>query len=157
MSKSAGTERAHNITPEHTKIMRSISLTLMLLSLLFMSGACKRRHHRKPSDPASTINAGDPEFDSRFTEGFYNIEANAWRWTGKEFAVTLTPPPHSSERGAQLVVQIVVPDPVTFLRISYWAARYASISRWTIRSRRRAATPASWELSSTRSGWLLNR
>ena len=91
--------------------MRSISLTLLLLCLLFVSAGCKHRH-RKASDPASTIFAGDPEYASRFTEGFYNIEANAWRWTGKEFAVTLTPPLHSAERGAQLVMHIVVPDPV---------------------------------------------
>ncbi len=74
--------------------MRSISLTLILLSLLFVSEGCKRRH-RKASEPASSIFAGDPDYASRFTEGFYSIESNAWRWTGKEFAVTLSPPAHS--------------------------------------------------------------
>jgi hypothetical protein len=89
--------------------MRSISLTLTLLALLLVSGGCKRRHR---GDVASTIFAGDPYVAGHFTEGFYNTEANAWRWTNKEFAVTLNPPLHSAERGAQLVVHLAVPDPV---------------------------------------------
>ena len=58
------------------------------------------------------IFAGDPAFAGHFTAGFYDIEANAWRWTSKEFAVTLNPPLHSAERGAQLVMHLAVPDAV---------------------------------------------
>jgi hypothetical protein len=90
--------------------MRTISWTLLLLSLLFVSGGCKRRH--KPPQTASTIFAGDPNYNAFFTDGFYSPEANAWRWTAKEFAVTLNPPPHSAERGARLVMHLTVPDPV---------------------------------------------
>ena len=61
---------------------------------------------------ASIIFAGDPAFAGHFTAGFYDIEANAWRWTSKEFAVTLNPPLHSAERGAQLVMHLAVPDAV---------------------------------------------
>jgi hypothetical protein len=89
--------------------MRSISLTLTLLALLLVAGGCKRGHR---GDVASTIFAGDPNVAGHFTEGFYNTEANAWRWTNKEFAVTLNPPLHSAERGAQLVMHLAVPDPV---------------------------------------------
>jgi hypothetical protein len=91
--------------------MRSIYLilTLMLLPLLFFSGGCKRRHKR--GEVASAIFAGDPDFAGHFTEGFYGIEANAWRWTDKDFAVTLNPPLHSAERGARLVMHVVVPEP----------------------------------------------
>lgn len=90
--------------------MRPISLTLMLLSLLFVADSCKRRH--RPPEKVSNAFAGDPDVASRFSDGFYAIEANAWRWTGKEFAVTLNPPPHSAERGAHLVMNLVVPEPV---------------------------------------------
>jgi len=91
--------------------MRSISLTLFLVPLLLVSGGCKRRH-KKSGEVASTIFAGDPNVASHFTAGFYDIEAGAWRWTSKDFAVTLNPPLHSSERGARLVMHVVVPDPV---------------------------------------------
>jgi hypothetical protein len=87
-----------------------LTLTLILLPLLFVSGSCKRRHKR--GEIASSIFAGDPAFAGHFTEGFYDIEANAWRWTNKEFAVTLNPPLHSAERGAQLVMHLSVPDAV---------------------------------------------
>jgi hypothetical protein len=87
-----------------------LTLTLILLPLLFVSGSCKRRHKR--GEIASSISAGDPAFAGHFIDGFYGIEANAWRWTNKQFAVMLNPPLHSAERGAQLVVHLSVPDPV---------------------------------------------
>jgi hypothetical protein len=92
--------------------MRSICLilTLLLLPLLLVSGGCKRRH--RAGEVASSIFAGDPNVAGHFTEGFYNTEAGAWRWTAKDFAVTLNPPLHSAERGARLVMHLVVPDPV---------------------------------------------
>jgi hypothetical protein len=91
--------------------MRTLSLTLILLPLLFLSGGCKRRH-KKSGEVASTIFAGDPNVASHFTTGFYDVEAGAWRWTDKQFAVTLNPPLHSAERGARLVLHVVVPEPV---------------------------------------------
>ena len=89
--------------------MRSLCV-ILLLPLLFVSGSCNRRPKR--GVVASTAFAGDPAFASHFTAGFYDIEANAWRWTNKEFAVTLNPPLHSVERGAQLVMHLAVTDPV---------------------------------------------
>jgi len=89
--------------------MRTISITLLLLSLLFVSEGCKRRH--RPPATASSINMGDPDYAAFLTDGFYTIEANAWRWTAKEFSVTLNPTPHAAERGARIVVHLVVPEP----------------------------------------------
>jgi hypothetical protein len=40
------------------------------------------------------------------------VEENAWRWTAKDFAVDLSPPLHADQKGAQLVVKLVVPDAV---------------------------------------------
>ncbi len=93
--------------------MRSIYLTLILvivLPFLLVSGGCKRRH--RAGEVASAIFAGDPHVADHFISGFYGPEAGAWRWTNKEFAVTLNPPLHASERGAQLVMHVVIPDPV---------------------------------------------
>jgi hypothetical protein len=93
--------------------MRSIYLTLILiivLPLLLVSEGCKRRP--KAGEVASTIFAGDPHVAGHFTSGFYDTEAGAWRWTNKEFAVTLNPPLHASEKGANLVMHVVIPEPV---------------------------------------------
>lgn len=90
--------------------MRTICFTLLLVSLLFVSAGCKRRH--RPPETASTIFAGDPDYNKFFMDGFYLPEANAWRWTAKQFTVALNPPPHSAERGARLVMHLTVPDPV---------------------------------------------
>ncbi|HTW64544.1 MAG TPA: hypothetical protein VME17_08010 [Bryobacteraceae bacterium] len=90
--------------------MRSLTISLFVVSLFLCPTGCKRRHG--PPAVVTDARAGDPQVAGRFTEGFYAIEANAWRWTAKDFAVTLNPPPHAAERGARLVMHLVIPDPV---------------------------------------------
>jgi hypothetical protein len=94
--------------------MRSLSLTFFLVLILLAAPACKRRHRGGGQAQllASTIYAGDPNVASHFAQGFYGIEDNAWRWTAKDFAVDLSPPLHSDQKGAQLVVKLAVPDGV---------------------------------------------
>jgi hypothetical protein len=94
--------------------MRSLSLTLILVPLLLAGAGCKRRNRSSGQTVllASTIYAGDPNVAARFAKGFYDVEENAWRWTGKEFSVDLSAPLHSDQRGAQLVLKLAVPDPV---------------------------------------------
>jgi hypothetical protein len=90
--------------------MRSITLVLLSVSLLFVAEGCKRRH-KKP-EIVTDARAGDPDVSDRFSDGFYNIEAGAWRWTAKQFTVILNPPANSAQRGGHLVVHLVIPDPV---------------------------------------------
>jgi hypothetical protein len=95
--------------------MRSLSLTLILVPLLLLGVGCKRRHSSSSGQAqvlASSIYAGDPNIASHFAKGFYGVEENAWRWTSKEFAVDLSPPLHSDQKGAQLVMKLAVPDAV---------------------------------------------
>jgi hypothetical protein len=92
--------------------MRSLSLTLILIPLLLAGSGCKRRHRNSGQLLASTAYAGDPNATERFTQGFYAVEENSWRWTGKNFAVTLAPPLHADQKGAQLMLNLAVPDPV---------------------------------------------
>jgi len=94
--------------------MRSLPLTLILVALLLVGVDCKRRRRSSGQThlPASTIFAGDPNAAPQFARGFYQIEQNAWRWTGKQFAVDLAPPLHADRRGAQLVMKLAVPDGV---------------------------------------------
>jgi hypothetical protein len=94
--------------------MRTLSLTLILIPLLLSVPACKRRHNSSGQTQmlASSIYAGDPNVASHFAKGFYDVEEGAWRWTGKEFAVDLSAPLHSDQKGAQLVMKLAVPDAV---------------------------------------------
>jgi len=92
--------------------MRSLWLTLILVPLLLIGVGCKRRHRssNQADLPVSTVFAGDPNVAAHFASGFYQVEANAWRWTDQQFAVELSPPLHANQKGAQLVVKLAVPD-----------------------------------------------
>ncbi|HTB17406.1 MAG TPA: hypothetical protein VK708_04785 [Bryobacteraceae bacterium] len=93
--------------------MRSLLFTLTLIPLLLLGAGCKRRHKSSETQlPVSTIFAGDPNVADHFAKGFYSVEAGAWRWTAKEFAVDLSAPLNSDQKGAQLVVKLAVPDAV---------------------------------------------
>lgn len=94
--------------------MRSLFLTLIIVPLLLASSGCKRRHRSSGQTqlPTSTVFAGDPNAAGHFAKGFYQVEENAWRWTGKEFSVDLSPPLHADQKGAELVVKLAVPDAV---------------------------------------------
>jgi hypothetical protein len=37
------------------------------------------------------------------------VEANAWRWSAKQFEVAIAPPAHASDKGAQLVLHFALP------------------------------------------------
>ena len=89
-------------------------LILTLVPLLLLGAGCKRRHSSSGQAQlrASNIYAGDPNVAGHFAKGFYDMEANAWRWTSQEFSVDLSPPLHSDQKGAQLVMKLVVPDAV---------------------------------------------
>ena len=93
-------------------MMRSLWLTCILIPLLLAGSGCKRRHRNSGQLLASTIYAGDPNAADRLTQGFYQVEENAWRWTAKDFSVTLAPPLHADQKGAQLSLKLAVPDAV---------------------------------------------
>ena len=64
-----------------------------------------------PSAPKllSAVNMGDPKAEKQLLNGFYAIEANAWRWTAKDFSVALRPP-RSAAQGATLDFALSVPQ-----------------------------------------------
>ena len=65
-----------------------------------------------PAPLASSIRAADAGASQQLVKGFYDVEQDSWRWTMKEFAVALGPPPGGSALGATLRLQFTVPDPV---------------------------------------------
>jgi hypothetical protein len=58
----------------------------------------------------SAINMGDPKAEKQLLSGLYAIEANAWRWTAKDFSVALRPPTGSAAQGATLDFALSVPE-----------------------------------------------
>jgi hypothetical protein len=55
----------------------------------------------------------DLHTQNQLAGGFYDLEAGAWRWTGKTFAVTLSVPQGGGSRGGILTLQgSVAPESV---------------------------------------------
>jgi hypothetical protein len=44
--------------------------------------------------------------------GFHSLENDSWRWTMKNFTVTLRPPAGSGQNGAQLELKFAFPDAI---------------------------------------------
>jgi len=59
---------------------------------------------------ASTVRTSAPSQEPQLLAGFYGIEANAWRWTGKQFSVLLRAPTGSAHSGAILSLAFSIPD-----------------------------------------------
>ena len=53
-----------------------------------------------------------PGLCGQLVSGFHGIEANAWRWTMRQFSVYLRPPLGSAQKGAVLIVNLTVPPAV---------------------------------------------
>ena len=60
---------------------------------------------------SSSVLTGDPRFAKQL-EGFNQIEPGGWRWTMREFAVTLRAPAGSAQAGARLTLQLFVPEAI---------------------------------------------
>ena len=61
---------------------------------------------------SSTVQMGDPSAAAQLVSGFHQIEDNAWRWTQREFTVSLGVPPGAAQNGAVLSLRVSVPPPV---------------------------------------------
>jgi len=61
---------------------------------------------------SSLIQVADPRDASQLLTGWYQVEQNAWRWTARNFAAVLRPPPGSATLGATLRFRLSVPDAV---------------------------------------------
>jgi len=88
---------------------------------------CKGRRNREApqaaadtsgSTAASVISTADPRAAAQLVRGFYPIEGESWRWTGKDFAVSLGPPRGAAQKGAELTVQFAIPDDTVHKRPS---------------------------------------
>ncbi len=89
--------------------MRNLTVKFSGLFLVWalLTGSC-----RKPG-PQSIVRMSDLHTERQLIHGFYDLEAGAWRWTGKEFTVNLKTPDGAAQKGAVLTLQgSVTPDSI---------------------------------------------
>ena len=67
-------------------------------------------HQARRREPVSVLNTADPTIAKQLVGGFYKIEAKSWRWTSRQFIVSLLPPPGSEQKGAKLNLHFFIPD-----------------------------------------------
>jgi hypothetical protein len=89
--------------------------SVLLVTLAFAPLGCKRQQAtvqpagQQAPGMASTVHMGDPQIGNQLVSGFYGIEQNAWRWTGRRFSVVLRPPFGAAQKGATLQLRLTVP------------------------------------------------
>lgn len=86
-------------------------------TLLLAPSACRRKRAQAGTDEEaprmmSVLSLADPKTEPQLVKGFYGVEAGAWRWTEKQFAVVLRTPPGAAQKGGKLTFKLTVP-PVT--------------------------------------------
>jgi hypothetical protein len=92
---------------------------LALAALVAAAPGCRKMRGRGAFDDGqlrSVVNVADPRAAIQLTRGFHVIENDSWRWTMKEFSVTLKPPKGSAQNGAKLQMKFAIPD-VIFNRL----------------------------------------
>jgi hypothetical protein len=63
-----------------------------------------------PAGPTAIL-MGDPKAATQLISGFHNIENNAWRWTERQFSLSLGVPAGAASAGAILQMRVTVPPP----------------------------------------------
>ncbi|MGA2725850.1 MAG: hypothetical protein ABSG79_26010 [Bryobacteraceae bacterium] len=104
-----------NAFPREHRLALRWCCSALLVTLAFAPLGCKRKRavvqptgDEAPS-MASTIHMGDPKTGTQLISGFYGIEQNAWRWTGRQFSLALRPPSGAAQKGATLRLRLTVP------------------------------------------------
>ncbi len=92
---------------------------LLIPTLALFATACRKQEpdlsgytEEEPPHLASAIEMGDPRTASQLLSGWYKVEQNAWRWTARNFAAVLRPPPGSTRFGARLEFRFNIPEVV---------------------------------------------
>ncbi len=97
---------------------RSLFVPILLIPMLAAAIGCKSTQPKseatieEPPALASMLQTADPKAAAQLVKGFYDVEAGSWRWTARQFSVTLSPPATAAARGARLILRLTVPDPV---------------------------------------------
>ena len=105
------------MTNSYSRERRLALCSVLFVMLAFAPLGCKRKQAAavpagEAPRMASTIHMGDPQTAAQLVSGFYGIEQNAWRWTGRRFSVALRPPFGAAQKGATLQLRLTVPPVV---------------------------------------------
>ncbi len=99
-----------------------VKCAIALLAVVAIAPACrtkKKAHANVTEDDgqlASIVNVADPRATIQLVRGFHAVESDSWRWTMKNFTVTLRPPSGAAQNGARLELKFAIPD-VIFDRV----------------------------------------
>lgn len=96
---------------------------LLLAAAVLIAGSAGCNRNRTQADATieeapsqqteqSMVQANDPKAALQLIKGFHALEEGRFRWTMGQFSVALRSPMQASERGARLILNLNVPDPV---------------------------------------------
>lgn len=88
------------------KPTRVAVLAASLVILLSFAAGC----HRRVQPLASDLKLSGRNSDRQLIAGFYSEEGGGWRWTKHRFAVVLAIPQSTRTTGANLEVQLYIPN-----------------------------------------------
>ena len=90
---------------------------ILICALALCAGGCRRAApdlagytEEEPRRLAVAVDLGNSASASQLVSGWYPVERNSWRWTARNFAVVLRPPPASARKGAILRFRFSLPD-----------------------------------------------
>ena len=96
------------------RLITKLTPVLLIGFVLLAPAGCKRKKksaaNEEPTGLATMLHAADPRAAVQLLRGFHNVEAGAWRWTMKSFAVTLKAPAGAQAKGATLVLKFALPE-----------------------------------------------
>lgn len=93
-----------------------VAAAAAVVATLLSAGACKWNPagsfsvDDESQPPLSVLRLGESRADTQLLSGFHQLEQGAWRWTMRNFAVALQPPPDAARRGARLALRFTLPD-----------------------------------------------
>jgi hypothetical protein len=93
-----------------TRSLKWASGSLILLAVASSSCGGQKKAAGDDGQLLSVVKAADPRAAVQLTRGFYGVESNAWRWTAKDFVVTLRRPEGAAQNGAKLELKLAVPE-----------------------------------------------
>jgi hypothetical protein len=96
------------------------ALTFVLLAIALATGACRGKNgqpavqnEEAPARPVSFVKMNDVTASAQLLNGFYGVEAGAWRWTTGKFSVLLATPVGAAQNGGTLTFSLALPDGLT--------------------------------------------
>jgi hypothetical protein len=92
-----------------------LAAAFALIAIVAIAPACRTKKKARGAvieddgQLSSVVSVADPHAAIQLVRGFHPIENDAWRWTMKNFTVTLRPPARSAQGGAQLELKFNFP------------------------------------------------